>query len=124
MKDQKIHRGPPPPRPTQSLVVLVAVFLGVLSALGAVLFVWERFEYLQLGYEVSALRQQERRMLEDLLPLEVEAQYLSRPERVESLARERYGMGLPAPGQVKVWKQVPLESAPPELRSQQQGAQP
>ena len=88
------------PRPGATLLTIVAC--GVLLTLGALFFVWQRFQFVRVGFEVGALRQQQVELLERIEPLAVEAEYLSRPERIDALARGRLGMAPPAPSQVIV----------------------
>lgn len=81
-----------------SLAVLCAVVITV----GAVFYLWQRYQYVALGYEVSALRREKARLEEALEPLEVEAAYLSRLERIERVARSELGMRPPRADQVIV----------------------
>ena len=98
MNDHKPSRSRILRPPTLLLVLVCGAFL----TLGALFFVWQRFQFVRLGFEVSELRQREARLREELEPLEVEAQYLARPERIEILARERLGMRPPLPSQIIV----------------------
>ncbi len=82
-------------------LLLVVVCVAILT-LGGLFFVWQRFQFVRLGFEVSELRQREDRLREEIAPLEVEAQYLARPERIEILAHERLGMRRPLPSQIIV----------------------
>ena len=88
------------PRPGATLLAVVAC--GVLLTLGALFFVWQRYQFVRLGFEVGALRERQAELQERIEPLAVEAEYLSRPERIEALARGRLGMAPPAPAQVIV----------------------
>lgn len=82
---------------------LLAVLAGAaLVTLGALFLVWQRYEFVRLGFQVGALRQRQAELEQRIRPLEVEAEYLSRPERIEAIARERLGLRPPAPGQVIV----------------------
>jgi cell division protein FtsL len=80
------------------LIVLCAAIL----TLGAVVFVWQRYQYVRLGFEVSALRQRRAELEEVIEPLEIEVEYLSRLERIETLARDRLGMRPPRVHQVRI----------------------
>ena len=75
---------------------------GIVLTLAALFFIWQRYQFVRLGIEVSALRQQHAVLSEELEPFKVEAEYLSRPERIERLAKERLGMSVPNPSQVIV----------------------
>lgn len=95
-----LPRARGPSRSTASLVAVV-FFAGLLS-LGAVFFVWQRFQFIQLGFEVSRLRRDKAALEEKLEPLRVEVEYLSRLERIEEIARGRLGMRPPKASQVMV----------------------
>jgi cell division protein FtsL len=82
-------------------VVLAVLCAAVLTA-GAVFFLWQRQQFVQLGYEVNALRTERVRLREAIEPLEVEVHYLSRLERIDRLARTELGMRPPTPAQVIV----------------------
>ena len=86
-------------RRPSSFLVLVVLCAMVLT-IGAVLFLWQRYQYIRLGFEISALRRDKTRLEERIEPLEVEAAYLSRPERIEKLARDRLGLRPPQPEQM------------------------
>jgi cell division protein FtsL len=83
---------------TVGMVVLCAM---VLSA-GAVFFVWQRYQFVKLGFSVHQLRQEREALVERIEPLRVEVEYLSRLERIDALARQQLGMRPPAPAQVIV----------------------
>ena len=83
-------------------VVLCAAIL----TLGALFFVWQRYQFVRLGFTVAELRQQ-RAVLEDTVePLEIEADYLSRPQRIEAVATGRLRMRPPRPSQVRTLKRL------------------
>ena len=89
-----VHR----PASFMVLIVLCALVL----TLGALLYLWQRYQYIRLGFEVGALLREKSRLEERIEPLQVEAAYLARPERIDKLAREVYGMTLPKPDHVIV----------------------
>ena len=80
--------------------LLLIVGCAALLTIGALFFVWQRYQFVRLGFEVGALRHRQAALQERIEPLEVEAQYLARPERIEAIARERLGMRPPHPEQV------------------------
>lgn len=84
-----------------STAVLVVACALVLSA-GAVFFVWQRYQFVHLGFTVHKLREQRAALEERIEPLRVEVEYLSRLERIDALAREQLGMRPPSPSQVIV----------------------
>jgi cell division protein FtsL len=87
------------------LVVLCAL---VLSA-GALFYLWQRYEFVRLGFAVHDLRARKAALLEQIEPLRVEAHYLSRLERIEALAREKLNLRPPVPSQVIVVEEPVLE---------------
>ncbi|MDH4247414.1 MAG: cell division protein FtsL, partial [Deltaproteobacteria bacterium] len=87
-------------RPASFLVLVVLCSL--VMTLGAMLYVWQRYNYIRLGFEVGALQREKERIEVRIEPLQVEAAYLARPERIEKLARETLLMRPPLPGQVIV----------------------
>ncbi len=84
-----------------SYVVLVVLCATVLT-FGAVFYVWQRYQFIRLGFQVEALRSRKAALEEILEPLIVEADYLARPERLETIARERLGLRPPTTRQVIV----------------------
>lgn len=80
------------------LVVLCALVL----TFGAVFYLWQRYQFIHLGFEVEHLRTLKGNLAAEIEPLQMESDYLSRPERIEILARERLGMRPPQPRQVIV----------------------
>lgn len=102
MEDHKLAAGAPGARSRRGTTLAWVMVGGALLTLGALVFIWQRYQFLSLGFEVSALRERRAALSEQIKPLEVEAEYLSRPERIEALARERLGLQPPAPGQVIV----------------------
>ena len=103
MKELKLIRLVRSPRRPASRLVLVVLCAGLLT-LGAVVFVWQRYQFVRLGFEVSALRQRRAALEEVIEPLQVEVDYLSRLERLERLARTRLGMRPPRTSQIRIWK--------------------
>jgi cell division protein FtsL len=87
-------------RPADRRVVL-AVVLGVSMVVGvALLLVWVRLQAVHTGYQLSAARHLVHKLEQEQRELELEIATLTSPRRLETLARERLGMGPPAPGQI------------------------
>jgi cell division protein FtsL len=59
-----------------------------------------RFSNIRLGYEVAALEQEQRRLVEMQRTLSIEAQTLRNAERVEGVARRVLHMEVPSPARV------------------------
>ena len=80
---------------------LAPVFVAiVLVALLSLLFVWSRIHAINLEYGISSLQKQIRVGQQELTQLRVEAAYLARDERIETLARQTLGLRPPASGQI------------------------
>jgi cell division protein FtsL len=101
MIDLRLVRRLPAALGQASSVVLV-VLCAVVLTVGAVFYLWQRYQFVHLGYEVNQLRAEKARLEEAIEPLEVEVHYLSRLERIDELARTRLGMNPPLPSQVIV----------------------
>ncbi len=78
-----------------------AIGLGAVAVVGiALLLVWVRLQAVHTGYQLSAGRRLVHRLEQEQRELELELATLTSPRRLETLARERLGMGPPAPGQI------------------------
>ena len=84
------------PRASMGLAVLCAIVL----TMGALFYVWQRYQFTRLGFELGQLRARKAQLEARLEPLEVEASYLARPERIHTLATGELGMRPPRAGQV------------------------
>ena len=86
---------------------LVAV--GILIAL---FYVWVRVQVIQMGYEVSRIRQETTELAQrrDLLEAEVASQKSA--ERLSTVATESFGMRLPRGDEVVMLHEAPPETAP------------
>ena len=82
--------------------LMVVVLCALVLTFGALFYLWQRYQFISLGFEVEQLRAAKTKLVEEIEPLQMESDYLSRPERIEILARERLGMRPPRPGQVIV----------------------
>lgn len=88
------------PRPADRRIALVVV-LGLAMVVGvALLLVWVRLQAVRTGYQLSAGRHLVHKLEQEQRELELEIATLTSPRRLESLARDRLGMGPPAPGQI------------------------
>ncbi|MCC6767074.1 MAG: cell division protein FtsL [Deltaproteobacteria bacterium] len=87
-------------RGTDRRVVLMAG-LGVSMVVGvALLLVWVRLQAVHTGYQLSAARHLVHKLEQEQRELGIEIATLTSPRRLETLARERLGMGPPTPGQI------------------------
>lgn len=81
-----------------------AFALLVLVLLGSAIFitVLRRVAFIEMGYEIRQLEKAESQLLHQQHEMEIERAMLSSPERIEKVARDRFGLKEPGPGQVRV----------------------
>ncbi len=79
------------------IVVLLLVFMG--SGIG---FVWSNFESTQMGYDITQLKEKERRLRDLNKKLKLELAYLKSPQNLEAMAIKRLGMVQPRPEQIVI----------------------
>jgi cell division protein FtsL len=78
-----------------------AAAVGMLTVVGvSLLLVWVRLQTVHVGYQLSTGRHLAHRLEQEQRELELEIATLTSPRRLEQLARDRLGMGPPAPGQI------------------------
>ena len=97
------------------------VALGVALAAIVLLYAWQHFECLQLGYQLEELRAGHSEAVELNQQLHLEVASLRSPMRIDAIARRRLGLTVPLPGQV-----APVEpsGAAPELAQARGAASP
>jgi len=83
-------------RPRLSPMLVVIVLMSLLS----LLFVWSRIHAISLEYDISRLELDLREQNQQVKELSLEVAFLSRDERIETLARNELGLRDPAPGQL------------------------
>lgn len=75
-----------------------ALLGGALFCLAVVLLcAWQHFEYVQAGYRLEEIRSRHAQVLEWNRTLRLEQAALLDPMRIDVLARNRLGLGAPAP---------------------------
>jgi cell division protein FtsL len=82
-------------RQTCRLVALAALLAAVV-----LLYAWQHFECLQLGYQLEELKSQRAEAAELNQQLHLEAASLRSPMRIDLVAQHRLGLTVPLPGQV------------------------
>jgi len=75
------------------------LFLGLVLVV-ALFFVWTRLQVVNLEYDISRLEGQLRHLQQQSRQLKLEAASLSRPDRIEALARKELKLGFPGPQQI------------------------
>jgi hypothetical protein len=87
-------------RAMRGRVVRRALALGAVLVALCLLQVWLRLQVTHLGYELSAARDMQLRLVHEQRELEVELATLRDPGRLGDLAHRRLGMTEPGKGQV------------------------
>ncbi|HEV8662863.1 MAG TPA: cell division protein FtsL [Candidatus Methylomirabilis sp.] len=77
------------------------LLLGLLC-LGILFYVWQHIQVLRLGYALEGLRAERATLLQEQKILTLELARLTDLGRVEAIARARFEMQTPRPGQVIV----------------------
>ena len=62
------------------------VLLAILLTFGCLVYLWQWMNFLEKSYEVQRLEKDHQQMIVRLEMLRVEADYLSRPQRLETVA--------------------------------------
>jgi cell division protein FtsL len=75
--------------------LFISIFL-VLS----LFFVWSRVQAINLEYDISSFERHLREVRQESRQLRLEAASLRNPSRIEEVAKNELGLGLPAPEQV------------------------
>ena len=89
------------------------VAYGSILAAGLLLFAWQHFQCLQLGYQLEELKAERSQAAEMNQRLKLEVAALKSPERIEAIARGTLGLTMPVPGQV-----APADGAPEAVLAQ------
>lgn len=89
-----------PKAPNRLRECLRLVALGATLALCALLYSWQHFETIQLGYQLESLRGGLAQATELNREFKLEKAGLEAPGRIEAIARNRLGLTVPAPDQV------------------------
>jgi cell division protein FtsL len=84
-----------------------AMSLAMAGMIFALCYVWTRVQVIQLGYEVSRIRKEVTELVQQRDLLEAEVASLKAPERLTSIASERFGMRLPRGDEVVIVEEAP-----------------
>lgn len=93
------------------------VALGAVLAGAAFLYAWQHFEYIQLSYQLEALKSERAQAAELNQQLKLEVAALRSPTRIDLIARRRLGLTVPVAGQI-----APAEGSSEEVLAQARGA--
>lgn len=91
---------------------------GLLAA-GGLLYAWQHFRCLELGYQLEELKAQRAQLGELNQQLKLEAAALRSPMRIDAIARRQLGLTVPLPGQV-----APVEAPGDAVLAQAQTNRP
>jgi cell division protein FtsL len=78
-------------------IFLLCVFIAEL-----LIYTWVRVQCVRVGYEISALGQEQQRLTELQANLKVELARLRAPQRIIRIAQEKLGLTLPTSKQMMV----------------------
>ena len=81
-----------------AFLLLLADLLGCAVFLTAL----RRVAFIEMGYEIRQLERKETELLHIQKEMEIEKAMLSSPERIERVARAKFGLKDPGPGQIRV----------------------
>jgi cell division protein FtsL len=79
--------------------LVMALFLGEL-----LFYAWCRVQCVRLGYEIAAQTRKNQELIALQESLKIEITRLKAPERIIRIARQRLGLTMPAPEQIKFIK--------------------
>lgn len=86
---------------------LLSVLLAVSMVGGGLLaYTWIHIEILRTGYLVNELERELNHLLEEERRYQLEASYLTHPERIEKRAREELGMQVPSLDQTLFYEEL------------------
>lgn len=84
----------------RSRELTLAVLTGLALAGAMLLYGYQHFEFIRIGYELEELRMEKESLLKVHRQLALERATLAAPERIESIAKRRLEMAPPVSGQV------------------------
>jgi len=81
-----------------------ALALLILALVGCAIFATatRRVAFIEMGYEIRKIEKAESELLHLQREMEIELAMLSSPERIEKVARDRFGLKIAEPGQVRM----------------------
>ena len=71
------------------------LFISLLIAAGCMLYLWQWTHYLQAGYQLQTLETEKKTLEYQLHLLEVERNFLTRPQRLDAIATKYMKLDLP-----------------------------
>jgi len=90
----------------------LVTFLSAMFVVGLLLYGWQQYRWLRLGYDIERLKQQKETVVEDQRRLRLEWNMWSSARYIDGEAR-RLGMVMAAPGQIVTLSADDLNPAAP-----------
>lgn len=90
-------------------------FLFAVFVLGLLLYGWQQYRFLRLGYDISKLKERKEELLEDQRRLELDRNLWASPRYIDSTARNDLGMVVAAPGQIVSLSADDVNNTPPSV---------
>jgi cell division protein FtsB len=90
-------------------------FLSALFVLGLLLYGWQQYRFLRLGYDIAKLKEQKEVLLESSKQVELERNQWGSAQYIDSTARNDLGMVMAAPGQIVSVNLDDVKSTPPSV---------
>ena len=81
--------------------LLKQLAIGSLLAGVMILYAWQHFQCVQLGYQMESLKAQQSQMVELRRQLTLESASLRSPARIDEIARRQLGLAAPAAEQLQ-----------------------
>jgi cell division protein FtsL len=78
----------------------LVTFLSAMFVLGLLLYGWQQYRWLRLGYDIEKLKEKKEKLVEDQHSFQLEWSLWASAQYINDQARERLGMGVAAPGQI------------------------
>jgi cell division protein FtsL len=79
---------------------LLVTCLSALFVLGLLLYGWQQYRWIDLGYQIEAAKVKKEKLIDYQKLLVLERNSQARDERIDLIARNELGMVVAAPGQI------------------------
>jgi len=91
----------------------LVTFLSAMFVLGLLLYGWQQYRWLRLGYDIEKLKEKKEKLVEDQHRFQLEWSVWSSAQYINDQARGRLGMVTAAPGQIVTLSVDDLNPAAP-----------
>lgn len=96
-------------------------FLSAMFVLGLLIYGYQQYRWIRLGYEIEKLSAQKSQLLERQHELILERDLNARGDRIDSIARNQLGMVVAAPGQIV---SLNIDEPWPSMQTSEEAAAP